>query len=52
MIGARCAKPIEFEALVAYWLGELPAAAETPTEEHILGRACASANTAWRPANA
>ena len=37
MTGARCAKPIEFEALVAYWLGELPAAAEAPIEEHIFG---------------
>ena len=32
-----CAKPIEFEALVAYWLGELPAAAEAPIEEHVFG---------------
>ncbi len=37
MTGARCAKPIELEALVAYWLGELPAAAEAPIEEHIFG---------------
>ena len=37
MTGARCARPIEFEALVAYWLGELPAAAEAPIEEHIFG---------------
>ncbi len=37
MTDSRCAKPIEFEALVAYWLGELPAAAEAPIEEHIFG---------------
>ena len=37
MTGARCAKPIDFEALVAYWLGELPAAAEAPIEEHLFG---------------
>ena len=37
MTGARCAKPIDFEALVAYWLGELPAAAEAPIEEHFCG---------------
>ena len=37
MTSARCAEPIEFEALVAYWLGELPTAAEAPIEEHIFG---------------
>ena len=37
MTGARCAEPIEFEALVAYWVGELPAAAEAPIEEHFFG---------------
>jgi hypothetical protein len=37
MTGTRCAKPIEFEALLAYWLGELAAAAEAPIEEHFLG---------------
>jgi hypothetical protein len=37
MTGARCAKPIEFEALVAYWLDELPADAVAPIEEHIFG---------------
>jgi len=35
MTGPRCAKPIELEPLVAYWLGELPAAAEAPIEEHL-----------------
>jgi hypothetical protein len=37
MTDTRCAQPIEFEALVAYWLGELPAAAEAPLEEHFFG---------------
>ena len=37
MTDERCAKPIEFEALIAYWLGELPATAEAPIEEHVLG---------------
>jgi hypothetical protein len=37
MTGARCAKPIEFEAFVAYWLGELPTAVEAPIEEHFFG---------------
>jgi hypothetical protein len=44
MIGARCANPMEFEALVAYWLGELPEPAEAPIEEHFFGCACC----AWR----
>ena len=39
MTAPRCAKPLEFETLVAYWLGELPAAAEAPIEEHLF--ACA-----------
>ena len=33
----RCAAPIEFEKLVAWWLGELPEAAEVPLEEHLFG---------------
>ena len=37
MTGARCAEPIEFEALVAYWVGELPTAAEARIEEHLFG---------------
>jgi hypothetical protein len=37
MTAGRCAQPIEFETLVAYWLGELPAAAEAATEEHYFG---------------
>ncbi|HYD56992.1 MAG TPA: hypothetical protein VEB41_08810 [Burkholderiales bacterium] len=34
-----CRNPIEFETLLAYWLGELPAADEAPVEEHFF--ACA-----------
>jgi hypothetical protein len=37
MTVARCTKPIEVERLIAYWLGELPAEAETPIEEHFFG---------------
>ncbi len=37
MTGPRCAEPIEVEPLVAYWLGELPAAADAPIEEHVFG---------------
>jgi hypothetical protein len=37
MPGARCERPIELEALVAYWLGELPATAEAAIEEHFFG---------------
>jgi anti-sigma factor RsiW len=37
MINVRCPKPTEFEELVAYWLGELPAAAEAAVEEHYFG---------------
>lgn len=32
---ARCLQPIGIEALIAYWLGELPAAAEQGIEEHF-----------------
>ncbi|HJS36508.1 MAG TPA: zf-HC2 domain-containing protein [Burkholderiales bacterium] len=32
---STCAKPIELEALAAYWLGELGEAAEAPLEEHL-----------------
>jgi anti-sigma factor RsiW len=35
-----CIEPIALEALVAYWLGELSAAAEAPVEEHFFR--CAS----------
>jgi hypothetical protein len=37
MNGPRCGKPIELEALVGYWLGELPVASEAPIEEHLFG---------------
>lgn len=37
MTARRCAKPIETEPLAAYWLGELPAAADAPIEEHLFG---------------
>lgn len=37
MTGPRCATPIELEPLVGYWLGELPAPAEAPIEEHLFG---------------
>lgn len=40
MTAVRCATPIGFERLVAYWLGELPEADESPIEEHLFG--CAS----------
>jgi hypothetical protein len=32
-----CKNQIDFEALIAYWLGELPAAVEEPLEEHLFG---------------
>jgi anti-sigma factor RsiW len=37
---APCTAPVDFAALVAYWVGELAAAAEAPIEEHLFG--CAS----------
>jgi anti-sigma factor RsiW len=37
MTGPTCATPIGIESLVAYWLGELPAAADAPIEEHLFG---------------
>jgi anti-sigma factor RsiW len=37
MTGPPCAKPIEIGPLVAYWLGELPAVADAPIEEHLFG---------------
>lgn len=37
MTPGACAQPIEFETLLAYWLGELPAAAEAQVEEHYFG---------------
>ena len=32
-----CANPIGFESLIAWWLGELPAAREATLEEHLFG---------------
>ncbi|MGE5089390.1 MAG: anti-sigma factor family protein [Candidatus Levyibacteriota bacterium] len=32
-----CKTPIDFESLVAWWLGELPEEREAPLEEHLLG---------------
>jgi anti-sigma factor RsiW len=32
-----CAAPLDFAALLAYWLGELPPTEEEPLEEHLLG---------------
>jgi hypothetical protein len=37
MTSPACAKPIQIEPLVAYWLGEQPAAADVPIEEHLFG---------------
>jgi hypothetical protein len=37
MTGTRCASPIGFETLVAYWLGELPLPGEAAVEEHFFG---------------
>lgn len=37
MTDRRCVTPIEAEALVLYWLGELPTALEAPIEEHFFG---------------
>ena len=33
----KCETPIDFETLVAYWLGEVPETREAPLEEHLLG---------------
>jgi anti-sigma factor RsiW len=37
MTNERCTQPIEREALVAYWLGELAPPAEATIEEHYFG---------------
>ena len=37
MTDTHCAAPIEIERLVAYWMGELPAADDAPIEEHLFG---------------
>ncbi len=44
MTDVRCAAPIGMEALIAYWVGELPADAEAPIEEHLFG----CAHCTWR----
>jgi hypothetical protein len=33
----RCENPIDFETLVAYWLGEVPESREAMLEEHLFG---------------
>jgi hypothetical protein len=38
-----CRDPIDYETLVAYWLGELPATRESMLEEHLFG--CAHCTT-------
>lgn len=38
-----CKEPIALETLIAYWLGELPAAEEAPLEEHLFACAGCSA---------
>lgn len=40
---SRCAQPLDYETLIAYWLGELPAPAEADVEAHYF--ACASCAT-------
>jgi hypothetical protein len=46
MSAPACTGPIEFAALVAYWMGELPPAEEAPLEEHLLGCAHCAQNLA------
>ena len=38
-----CSAPIDFEMLVAYWVGELRLEDEVPLEEHLFGCACCTA---------
>lgn len=35
MAAVSCSQPLEFETLVAYWLGELTESVETQIEEHL-----------------
>ena len=42
MSAASCARPIAFEALVAYWAGDLPSEEEDALELHAMG--CAECN--------
>jgi len=44
---SACAKPIELETLVAYWLGELDDTAQKPVEEHYLGCTYCAGRLAW-----
>ena len=44
---SACAKPIELETLVAYWLGELDEAAQAPLEEHFLGCGYCAGRLEW-----
>lgn len=37
MTSEPCRQPIEFEALLGYWLGELPVSVEQDIEEHFFG---------------
>lgn len=43
MSTAACASPLEWDLLLAYWLGELDPEREAPVEEHYLGCARCSA---------
>jgi hypothetical protein len=42
-----CAAPIELEALIAYWLGELDEKAEAPLEAHFMGCAHCARRLEW-----
>jgi hypothetical protein len=42
-----CKEPINFEYLVAYWLGELPAGDEQKIEEHLFGCAHCTRRLEW-----
>ncbi len=42
MSQSHCRSPIEWPALLAYWQGELDAASEARSEEHLLGCAACS----------
>ena len=42
-----CKDPIGFEALVAYWLGELPEEREAPLEEHLFACAHCTRRLEW-----
>ncbi len=41
-----CTSPVGWEALVEYWAGDLPAADEAALEEHVMGCAACSAESA------